>query len=215
MIHTRMQFFLSCLFSIFLKNVPLSYIWGTCGSFLSLYQGSAPLTIFYSPLIGTFYVLTMHCIIAQSIAPLIILKGLPSLYAGWYIFSHSSHNKIFKFFVVITIPLACIVAFFMHSSIHGAAYCNAVPWIICLLAYKTTNFFLKSFSSLVSASALGTVIHMYFFHALSAEEYCALLPQSLIERFLLAATLYIMHNFITTFAKHCLLQSKKYSAFCK
>lgn len=112
---------------------------------------------------------------------------LPGLCASWY--WASSHVLI-----RLMLPAVCMVLFIIHP-VGAQAFPYALYWLIPIALYFTrrNNLFLQSLGSTFVAHAVGSVIWLYTV-PMTADLWLSLIPIVLIERFLFASGMVVMHQ---------------------
>lgn len=112
--------------------------------------------------------------------------GLPTVCASLY---WSTNSKWLK----IAIPASCIFLFLVHPVGYSAAAYTIfwfIPMIVACCAY---NSLLTSFGSVFTAHAVGSVMHLYLINSLSAQTWLALMPLVVIERCVLALSMWLTY----------------------
>ena len=192
-----LQLLCSWTLSGVLRFIPLSYIWGSSSAFLTLYQGAMPVSFTYGLFSSSFLTMVIHCFFARSISWIIVLKGLPTLTAGLYIYGAEKYesSRWFSAAIMLIFQL-CLFGFKWCIPVSSIDYVYVIPWIIIPVAYHF-SFFWRALGALYLAQAVGTVIYMFCGSLLPSGTYALLFWQSLFERLILTITAVAVKNFVS------------------
>lgn len=123
-----------------------------------------------------------------------IIRLFPTLFAVAYFSKKRTFN--------VVIPILCIIAFNLHP-IGRSAWQYSMFWLIPIAAhFGRKNLFVRSLGATFSAHAVGGALWVWAF-GLSKQIWLALLPQTMMERTLMAAGIsafYLVFRFILNFA---------------
>jgi hypothetical protein len=179
------------LFGLFALHIPFSLILGanvkftlfdffapTIGAFIGPIAGIA--TILFTQL---FNIVIMH----QPFEIATIIRLFPILFAVLYFSKRTRINFI--------IPLLCMVAFNLNP-IGRSAWQYSLFWLIPAFSYFFgKNTFIKSLGATFSAHAVGGALWVWTF-GLSKEIWLALIPQTMMERLLMAGGITVFYAII-------------------
>lgn len=182
--------------------------------FTRLLGGSVRFTLydFIAPTLGAFLALTpgiLVVLLTQLLNFLIhpnsvtgigsIIRLFPTLFAVYYFSKKRPVN--------IAVPLICILIFNLHP-VGRSAWAYSLLWLIPVLShYFRNNLFLKSLGATFTAHAVGGALWIWAF-GLSREMWLALIPQTLIERFLMAGGITL--SYLTLVKVLNFLKAKKF-----
>lgn len=183
------------LLSLMSLHVPFSNLLGANVQF-TLFDFMGPtLGVFLGTILGISTALIVQLLnIVFMHAPFSIatfLRLIPTLFAIMYFSKKHTAN--------IIVPIFCIVVFNLHP-IGRSAWQYSLLWLIPIAAqFLRKNIFLKSLGATFTAHAVGGVLWIWTF-GLSKQIWLALIPQVLVERFLMGVGItasFLILNYLT------------------
>jgi hypothetical protein len=177
--------------------IPLNYIYGSIGIKLTFFQSILP-AIFYNftiPTVISYILLFKYGIIFK----------IPTMIST-FVFYMSLHNKKIYEIIASLFLLSCFIVLLLNSfgiKIWWYSYGWILSILIMLLCnlFKYDSIFLKSFVSVWTAHAAGTLIFIFYpENNLNIKEFISLIPICFLERTILAIFLTLVF-YISNFLK--------------
>lgn len=210
-LHTALRSATLCVIAIELaRYIKIQHIIGSYFSFFSVNQCLTPLIGASEYFFGTALLFFCFRLLFQSKAQsllLLLVYHIPSL-CGSIAFSNITSSTVLKRIGLGTLLIACTLLFLIHPvGSHAAAY--TALWLIpaILLCVNTRNVFVNALISTFVTHAVGSVIWLYFFVSLSAEQWLALMPIALVERIIFASGITICYYSMHTLYRWIVIRS--------
>lgn len=176
--------FINVLALYLFSFLPLNYIWGSLGKFLTFSTGLLPLSISMFPISTFFYYLYYGFSIVK----------IPSLAGGLFMyFMNTIKSKTIKKFISVAFFIVSLCFFVILKSFGAVSY--ALMWIVIPWGIYINNRIGVIASSIFFAHCVGTFVYIFIGMGLSPNEYTMLIPIAIAERILLIVISFFMYYF--------------------
>lgn len=216
------KFTFQSFFSFFALNIigysiPLSYIWGSAASFITLFQGTFPALIGLSPMNGLIVGLFVHFKNGKHFTILSFIKYIPSISTGIHLYITLKNKQNFFLIYIINITLFLIFSllfiFSFSADMRSIPFFYILLWMpllipIFIISNNVLMIFITYFNSFLVGHMFGNFIYSYRFLPFSYVAYKALFFIVLLERVALSLIAIASYE-IYTFNKNKLIDIMK------